>query len=249
VESQYLKVAFISDIHGNFEALLTVFQDIDKNNIDYIYCNGDIVGYYPQPIECIELVQKRCEHVILGNHDEVVTSKNFNEHVTWFNYIAAEALIWTRRRLYKTDAAKQMHFLEALKPQKELLIENRKVLLAHGTPEEKWEYFLKDPFIGDFAPKQQVRLRKWLKKWDLVVIGHTHIPFIYKFRKKVVLNPGSVGQPRDRNPKASYAIVDINESEINVIIVRLEYDINKTCKSLFEADLNEYLCQRLFKGA
>ncbi|MFX0152496.1 MAG: metallophosphoesterase family protein [Candidatus Hodarchaeota archaeon] len=243
-------MAFISDIHGNLEALLAVFKDINNNrsNIDFIYCNGDIVGYYPNPLECIALVQKRCEQVILGNHDEVVTSKNFNEHVTWFNYIAAEALIWTKNRLSKPDAANQLHYLEALKTQQDLSIENRKVLLAHGTPEEKWEYFLKDPFIGDFSSKQEVRLRKWLKKWDLVVIGHTHIPFVYKFRKKVVLNPGSVGQPRDRNPKASYAIVDIDESAIDVEIVRLDYDINKTCKTLFEAELNEYLCQRLFKG-
>jgi putative phosphoesterase len=211
-------------------------------------CNGDIVGYYPNPVECIKLVRKHCAHVILGNHDETITSKDFEKQITWFNHIAVEALVWTRQALLQPNGIDNFHYLECLTPQKGISIGDTNILLAHGTPEEKWEYFLKDPFIEDFSPNQYVRLRKWLKKWDLVVIGHTHQPFIYKFRKKVVLNPGSVGQPRDGIPKASYAVVDVSESRINPEIIRLDFDIKKTCDSLLEANLHNYLCQRLFLG-
>ena len=243
-----MKVAFISDIHGNLEALSTVFRDIDTRGIEVISCAGDIVGYYPHPLECIDLVRKRCNHVIKGNHDEVVTDKNFNRQKSWFNEIAAHSLTWTRERLLESDGATHFHFLESLPMKKEILIEERKVLLAHGTPEDKWEYFLYPFWIGEPPPGQKVKLNKWLKKWELVVIGHTHQPFIYKFRRKVVLNPGSVGQPRDGNPDASYAVVEINKSKISGEIVRLGYEFRKTCDALLKADLHEYLCLRLATG-
>jgi putative phosphoesterase len=244
-----VKVAFVSDMHGNLEALTTVLQDIEnKNDMDFICCTGDVVGYYPHPIECIDMVRKQCKHVIKGNHDEVVTDKNFDRQKSWFNPFAAAALTWTRERLLRADSATHFHYLESLPVSMEILIEDRKVLLAHGTPEDKWEYFLYPFWLDTPPPDQRVTLGKWLKKWDLVVIGHTHQPFIYKYRKKVVLNPGSVGQPRDGNPKASYAIVDINTSKIRAEIIRLDYDIKETCKALVEAGLHEYLCERLLSG-
>lgn len=244
-----MKVAIISDIHGNLEALSTTLMDIDnRGDINSVFCTGDIVGYYPHPLKCIDLVKKRCNHVIKGNHDEVVTDKNFKKSISWFNAIAADALTWTREKLLQSSASTHFHYIESLPTSKEILIENRKVLLAHGTPDDKWEYFLFPFWIGEPLPEQRVRLNKWLKKWELVVIGHTHQPFIYKFRKNIMLNPGSVGQPRDGNPKASYAIVEITKTKISAEIIRLDYDIKKTCKALLEANFHEYLCLRLFSG-
>ncbi len=244
-----MKVAFISDIHGNLEALSSVFQDIDsRGDIEFICCTGDVVGYYPHPLECIDLVRKRCIHVIKGNHDEVVTDKNFKKQKAWFNEIAADALTWTRKQLLTSSSSTHFHFIELLPTNKEIHIEEKKVLLAHGTPEEKWEYFLFPFWLGEPLPEQKVRLKNWLKKWELVVIGHTHQPFIYKFRKKLVLNPGSVGQPRDGNPKAAYAIIEIKNSQIHAEIIRLDYDIKKTCEALKKANLHEHLCLRLFTG-
>lgn len=236
-------------MHGNLEALTTVFQDIDnKPDINFICCTGDIVGYYPHPLECIDMVRKSCKHVIKGNHDEVVTDINFDRKKSWFNPIAAAALTWTREKLLENDAATHYHYLESLPENKEITIEERKVLIAHGTPEKKWDYFLYPFWLNEPPPEQKVMLGKWLKIWDLVIIGHTHQAFIYKYRNKVVLNPGSVGQPRDGNPKASYAIVEINKSNIKAEIIRLDYDIKKTCKALLEANLHQYLCDRLISG-
>ncbi|MFW9903761.1 MAG: metallophosphoesterase family protein [Candidatus Thorarchaeota archaeon] len=244
-----MKVAFISDMHGNLEALTTVFQDIDNNSdINFICCTGDVVGYYPHPLECIDMVRKRCKHVIKGNHDEVVIDKNFDKRKSWFNPIAAAALTWTREKLLKTDVVTYFQYLESLPVSKELVVEDRKVLLAHGTPENKWDYFLYPFWLNEPPPEQKVTLGRWLKKWDLVVIGHTHQPFIYKYRKKVVLNPGSVGQPRDGDPKASYAIVEINTSKIQAKIIRIDYDIKETCKALLDVGLHKYLCERLISG-
>ncbi|MHA2224724.1 MAG: metallophosphoesterase family protein [Candidatus Hodarchaeales archaeon] len=241
-----VKVAVISDIHGNLEALLTVFRDIDNRKVDYVFCTGDIVGYYPHPLECIELVKTRCDHIIKGNHDEVVIDENFDKKVKWFNEIAAESLTWTRKHLLNASA--KAHFLESLPTQKTIIINERKILLAHGTPEKKWEYFLYPYWFGAPLPEQKAILNKWLKKWELVFIGHTHQPFVYKFRKKLVINPGSVGQPRDGIPKASYALVEIDRNKLKGFIVRLEYDIEETCKSLKNENLHEYLCSRLLLG-
>ncbi|NHJ00856.1 MAG: metallophosphoesterase [Candidatus Heimdallarchaeota archaeon] len=244
-----MRIAFISDIHGNLEALKAVIEDIDQTrSVDYIYCNGDIVGYYPNPVECIDIIKERCEYTIQGNHDAAITTRNFSKRIEWFNPIAAKALTWTRNRLLKPDADVQFQFLKSLKPRKEFQLENRQVLLAHGTPEKKWEYFLYPYWIDEPLLEQKVRISQWLKKWDLVVLGHTHWAFYYKNRGKITLNPGSVGQPRDEDSRASYAIVDFTKTTMKPQIIRLKYDISKTCSALSSTNLPEILCERLYLG-
>ncbi len=244
-----MKFACISDIHGNFEALKFVLNDIEKSeDIDLILCNGDIVGYYPHPLECIELVRNRCEHVIQGNHDEVVVSNDFNKEIAWFNPIAAESLVWTRNQLLLPDSHDDMLFIKRLKIKKELEISGKRILLIHGTVEQKWEYFLKDQYTGQYNAEQKKRMRGWLDKWDIVLLGHTHQPFIFNHQNRIVLNPGSVGQPRDGIPEASYAIIEIKKALIQAEIIRVKYDIEKTCEALNKEKLSNVLCQRLFLG-
>jgi putative phosphoesterase len=222
--------------------------DIRQREIETIFCTGDIVGYYPHPLECVDLVRKNCSQIIQGNHDEVITSKKFSKEISWFNEAAARSLKWTRERLLQSDASVQYHFLETLQARIEISLEDRPILLVHGTPDEKWEYFLFPYWSKDPLPEQRSQMLKWLKKWHLVLLGHTHQAFIYKTRKKVVLNPGSVGQPRDGDCKASYAVVDISKSSIKPEIIRLEYDIEKTCEAISRENLDAYLCERLYSG-
>ncbi len=245
-----MKIACVSDIHGNYEALKTVFENISNNGVDLILCGGDIVGYYPSPIKCIEMVRKQCEYIIRGNHDEVVTSPDFNKQINWFNPFARKSLQWTRDHLCKQDNQADFDFLFTLPTQKEIILEDFKAILAHGTPEKPWEYFIY-PFWTDKPPfEYELRIDRWFKSWDLVIIGHTHQAFIYnsKTSSKILLNPGSVGQPRDFNPKASYAILEISKSKIQAQIVRIEYMISETCKSIAKASLDDYLCERLYLG-
>ncbi|MHA1226559.1 MAG: metallophosphoesterase family protein [Candidatus Hodarchaeales archaeon] len=248
MENRELKLAIISDIHGNLEALKTVLADIDTHNVDEVFCAGDIVGYYPHPIECIDLVTKRCTKIIKGNHDEVVSSADFKNRIGWFNSVAAGALIWTRNSLSSAKNSSYYHFLESLDVKKELIRENRPIMLCHGTPDEKWEYFLYPFWQGEPYIEQKSRILKWFRKWHLVILGHTHQAFIFKSRGKVIVNPGSVGQPRDGDARASYAIVELTEKKIDAKIIRLEYDIEKTCQALMEENLDSYLCSRLTSG-
>jgi putative phosphoesterase len=245
-----VKLACISDIHGNYEALLAVIQDIEKKGIDFILCAGDIIGYYPNPINCIKTTKKRCTHIIRGNHDDVVTATDFKKNLKWFNSSAAKSLTWTRKLLTQPDFFSYFTFLKDLPTQKEIILEGKKILLAHGTPDKSWEYFIY-PFWGDTPPfEYEIRLNRWLKTWDVVIIGHTHQAYVYtdKSNAKVVLNPGSVGQPRDYDSKASYAIVKLDNSGIKAQIIRIEYDISQVCKRLREAFLDDYLCERLYIG-
>jgi putative phosphoesterase len=245
-----LRIAFLSDIHGNIEALNTVLQDIDdQGGVDLFCCNGDLIGYYPHPQESIDLVRQTCgSRVIVGNHDEVVRviqPKDFEKEIEWFNHIARKALVWTRNQLLDTE---QMEYLRSLPIQKEITHDSKKIMLVHGTPEEKWEYFLVYDGPGGVMQEQKARLRGWLKKWDLVVFGHTHIPFSYKFRGRYVINPGSIGQPRDGDPRSSYAIVDFTDTNMKAELRRVKYSIETTCDSLAKVELDSYLCDRLYKG-
>ncbi len=245
-----MRIACISDIHGNYVALLAVFEDIRKRGIEIILCAGDIVGYYPNPIECIELVKKKIKHVIRGNHDDAAIIPDFSQQKNWFNPVARESLRCTREILEELDSSTYKSFLTSLPIQKELIFKNKKVLLAHGTPDKPWEYFLYPYWANDPPPEYEIRINRWFKNWDLVVIGHTHQAYVHnsKISQKVLVNPGSVGQPRDNDPRASYAIVEIEKSRIDAEIIRIEYKISETCKSIKQAFLDDYLCERLYAG-
>ena len=229
-----MKIAFISDVHSNYEALKTVLEDIQKRDVQQIIHTGDLVGYNTDPNRCIELIKKYKVMCIQGNHDlNAVTLEN----IKWFNEWAQIALRWTQKRLNEDNK----NFLLTLPKFFEAKDKNS-VYAVHGSPKDPlYEYLTPtspDEIFKDFFEKLKV---------DLLVTGHTHIPDLKRFGNKVYLNPGSVGQPRDNNPKASYAIVDL--SNINLISFhRIEYDIDTTAKKVIKAGLPEYLAERLYKG-
>jgi putative phosphoesterase len=244
-----LKIAIFSDIHGNLEALNTVVSDIKSiADLDLIVCLGDIVGYYPHPEECIEIVQKTCDIIIQGNHDASVVSRNFEKELKKFTNIAAISLSWTRDKLLKSNNADNYNFLKKLPKKKEKPIGNKKVLFVHGTPDKTWEYFLYPYWLSAPLEEQKNRLDEWLEKWELIAMGHSHWAFQYENNKRMVINPGSVGQPRDDNPKSSYALVEVTKTRIKAENIRIEYDIEKTCEAVLEAKLDKSLCDRIVQG-
>jgi putative phosphoesterase len=244
-----LKIALISDIHGNIEALNAVMDELEAEKpFKHLICLGDIVGYYPNPLECINIVRKNCDIVIKGNHDASVISTNFENKIKWYNEIAATALKWTRNKLLEENNESQFRYLRGLRIKREINIGKFKFLFVHGTPEKKWEYFLYPYWSGEPIDEQMERINIWFEKWDLIALGHTHWAFQYQRNGQFVVNPGSVGQPRDENPEASYSIVEIKENRIEVKLRRIPYDIEKTCRALVEAKLPQLLCERLFLG-
>ncbi|MFW6032812.1 MAG: metallophosphoesterase family protein, partial [Phycisphaeraceae bacterium] len=226
-----MPTAIISDIHGNLDALETVLADIDERGIEQIVCLGDIVGYGPNPLECIDLVRERCLFAMMGNHDFAVLYEP-----TSFNTSAEQAAFWTRRQFElepdETQRQQRWEFLVDL----QIRTVHEGVLCVHASPRRPInEYIFPDDAITQPAKMQQI-----FERIDKVCLcGHTHVPGVftdepdfyppqdlggnYKFYadEKCIINPGSVGQPRDRDPRASYAVMDAEQVEFH----RVEYDI------------------------
>ncbi|OIN95853.1 hypothetical protein AUJ66_08140 [Candidatus Desantisbacteria bacterium CG1_02_38_46] len=236
-----MKYGIVSDIHGNLEALMTVLSYLRDKVSSYI-CSGDIVGYGPYPNECVE-VMRTLEGLILvaGNHDlGAVGMKDIAE----LNSDARTAIIWTSKVLNPENR----EYLRNLKCK----VEEKKFTVVHGSPQDPTNEYLLD----------SCTMEKNLSFFNtaLCFIGHSHIPLYYHKKKieilgdderinpeeKAIVNLGSVGQPRDRNPMASFGIYDDEKGEIE--IKRLSYDIRKTQEAMIKVDLPPFLIIRLTIG-
>lgn len=241
-----MKIAIISDIHANLEALQEAKNYIDKiEDLWGTMCLGDIVGYGPNPKECLEFVQGWCKLIVKGNHDEVGedhSQDNFNSH-------AKEAIEWTKNQLSETD----IKFLDNL-PYKE---EDKNFCFVHANPyaPEDWDY------VGSFEKAEYC-----FDYFDAPIcfIGHTHVPAIIlkdesgevdilensKYQMKegeqCLVNVGSLGQPRDHNNQLSFCVYDIKNREIELI--RLKYNYHKTQEKMKAAGFNEFLVERIGEG-
>jgi diadenosine tetraphosphatase ApaH/serine/threonine PP2A family protein phosphatase len=249
-------IALISDIHGNLEALTTVLADIDARGITTIVCLGDIIGYGPNPRECLDLVMERCAWALLGNHDFAVLFEPTN-----FNAGAESAAFWTRRQFeLEPDHAKRVrrwNFLGSLNIRQTF---GEGFMCVHGSPRRPInEYIFADDVTS--APTKMNQIFDRVER--ACFVGHTHVQGVftnepdfygpaeldmnYRFhaREKLVINVGSVGQPRDRDPRSGYAILHGDRVEF----VRLAYDINAVVRKV-EAitDLNDFFGQRLIDG-
>lgn len=223
-------LSIISDIHGNLEALNRVLEKIDS---DMILCCGDIVGYYSWPNECIEKIQRIKAISVIGNHDLACVTQNTDE----FNLYAKKTIKWTM----KVIKDKNLEFLKLLKPKIKLQVCNKDIMLVHGSPRSPMKEYIfpetPDSTFKSFIKNETV---------DILVMGHTHVPFVKKFGDKLVLNPGSIGQPRDKDKRASFAILDLSKGDAH--ICRVEYDINEVVDDLKRRNLPSFLGKRLYTG-
>lgn len=225
-----MKIALISDIHSNLEAFSEVLRDIKRRGITRIICLGDIVGYGANPNECVDLIKKMKIKSVQGNHEFYCQDLGQLEE---FNPYAAEALSWTHHALTKENLA----FLAKLP--KTMEIEG--IFFAHGSPRDPT-----DEYVYDDVSIDEARLFFDKAKTEIIALGHTHIPFIKRFGDKMIFNPGSVGQPRDGNPKASYCIFDTKTKTVEM--QRVEYNIKKAADKIMEAGLPLILSSRLYRG-
>ncbi|MCX5660053.1 MAG: metallophosphoesterase family protein [Planctomycetota bacterium] len=247
--------ALISDIHANLEALTTVLADIEKRGISRILCLGDIIGYGPDPCACIDLVAQKCEWALMGNHDFAVLYEP-----TSFNPSAESAAFWTRQQfeLEKDPVArrKRWEYLGNLKIRERI----GNALYVHASPRRPInEYIFPDDVIT--APSKMAQIFDRIE--HRCFVGHTHVAGVftdepdfyppadldgtYHFseREKCIINPGSVGQPRDRDPRASYAVLFPDRVEF----VRIAYDIQAVIDKVKKIDdLSDFLGLRLLEG-
>lgn len=241
-----MKIAIFSDIHANLEALQAVLAFLKDASIDRYICLGDIVGYGASPNECTEEVRKLNCPVVIGNHDYVGVGMG---DISYFNMTAKTAILWTRNQLKAENA----DFLKALP----FTHKENSFLAVHASPQspEKWEYVI----TMDSALNNMNHFSE-----QICFIGHSHIPFFLELDPegngelnrnnpleikdgyRYLINVGSVGQPRDNNPKSAFVIYDTDEKMVT--LKRLAYDVGKAQEKIIEAGLPVQLAQRLQSG-
>jgi diadenosine tetraphosphatase ApaH/serine/threonine PP2A family protein phosphatase len=240
-----VQIAVVSDVHSNLAALEAVLSAIDAAPPDEIWCLGDVVGYGPRPNECCEIVESRADICLGGNHDLAVRG---TIDLAEFRGDAAVAARWTRDIL--TEPARA--FLDRLEPEGE----RDEVALYHGSARDPvWEYVLSDEAAAATLA---------VSPFPLVLVGHSHVALEVEWRDdlltgglapdgtrvdvrdRVLLNPGSVGQPRDGEWRAAYLLLD-READ-TATFHRVEYDVERTQAEMRAAGLPEALAARLTHG-
>jgi predicted phosphodiesterase len=240
-----MRVAVISDVHANYHALEAVLKEIDTSRVDAVWCLGDTVGYGPRPNECCNVVRDRASHSLVGNHDLVVLGELA---VSDFNDEAAAAALWTREVLTADSRA----FLASLKPFGEV----DGVELYHASARDPvWEYVLTE---------EAALATLELSASQVVLVGHSHVALAITaddgrvgggpapggskvtLEGRRLLNPGSVGQPRDGDPRAAWLLLDLGERSAE--FCRVPYPIERTQAEMREAGLPLGLATRLQRG-
>jgi len=248
-----VKRALISDIHANYEALEAVLAHIRSQGAEEIICLGDIIGYGPDPLLCLDRVMAECQRTILGNHDQAAL---FDPE--GFNPVARRAIYWTRDQMERDKNLEQADlrwdFLGSL-PRRH---DEGKYLFVHGSPRDPTNEYVFPEHV--YEP---VRMNALMSRFEQYCFqGHTHIPGVFtddlNFRSpeeinfehtldehKTLINVGSVGQPRNGDARSSYVILDGHKVNFR----RVEYDFNETAQKIYnEPDLDDYLGDRLRSG-
>ena len=254
------RTAIISDIHANLEAFEAVLADIEAQSIGDIVCLGDVVGYGPNPCECIDLVEKRCSVVIRGNHDDAAIHGPLG-----FNRLAHDAISWTQKvlrpKLLRPGTRQRWNFLDNL-PRS---LEWNGFLLVHGSPRDPTSEYIMD---RDVMLGNETMFEEIFEAFERVCfVGHTHMPGVFReslprttwmpqaeiegsFRHegtKMVVNVGSVGQPRDRDPRSCYLTADPGSKTFE--FRRVPYDVDTTQAKIRRiSQLDNGLADRLTLG-
>ena len=243
-----MRYAVICDVHSNLEALEAVLAEIKRQGVDRIVHLGDIVGYNVNPNECIDIIRSEGISCIMGNHDAAACGL---DDPLWFNSAAKEAIIWTRSRL----SSENRKYLSRLPEQ--LVLEER-ILLSHGSPENR------DNYILDWMDAmRQFGVMEGMSV-GIAFFGHSHLPALFAYRgfnhdreqtgmhnldrnNLYLVNFGGLGQPRDGDPRTCFGIFD--SDEMTVEFFRIKYNVLKCAQKVETAGLDGYLAERLLAGA
>jgi predicted phosphodiesterase len=271
--------AVISDIHSNIEALEAAFADIERRSIKRVFCLGDVVGYGASPKECLDTIAERCEVVLCGNHDHAVFYEPTN-----FNVGAERASYWTRQVLEEEpNKAKRDRRWELL-GRMPVLHESDGLLMAHASPRRPVNESLFPEDVYTNPGKVMDNFKRLDSHHMACLVGHTHVPGVFlddpcfdppdelpemgiytiTSDEKAIINVGSVGQPRDRDPRLCYVVVyekgeapeayqppEVGDDEYCTTIefVRLEYDVEKAARRICDTpELDDFLGTRLLEG-
>lgn len=224
----------ISDIHSNLDAFQKVIANLPPH--DSLLFLGDLVGYGPQPNEVVEQIQQlQPATVLMGNHDYAVATGD----ASGFSPHAEIAVEWTRRNI----KPKNLAYISGLHSSARVELSNTRLALFHGSPRDPLSEYI-FPGIPDPLARKVIQSAAA----PLILLGHTHMPMVYSFEGEMLANPGSVGQPRDGDPRAAFAVLTLLDGKFSFEIKRVEYDVDAVASKIIEAGLPEFLANRLYTG-
>ena len=233
-----MRVAVFSDVHSNLSALVEILNCISRMGVDLVLCGGDLVGYGPFPNEVVQTLRERRIPTIMGNYDEGV---GFNMDDCGCAYrtereveLGRVSLEWTKKNLREENKS----FLRSLPRNQRYTWEGYRALHVHGSPRRINEYLYEDR-----PEKSLLRMLEPLDI-DLLICGHTHIPYHRTVGGIHVVNTGSVGKPRDGDPRACYTLLEV-EKNLSVSFKRVPYDVEETCRAIRRAGLPQEFAEAL----
>ncbi len=236
-----MRVAILSDIHANITALEAVLDDLTRQDAEAVYCLGDLVGYAPFPNEVIDRIQSDAVPTIVGNYDDGV---GFDRDECGCAYRDPEeqrlgdmSLQWTKKRV----PAERKAFLRSLVPEIRFEADGKRFRLVHGSPRRMNEYLFEDRPLSSFQ-----RLAA-TSETDVLVFGHTHKPYTKRVDNVLFLNAGSIGKPKDGDPRACYVVLD-TAGDVNVEFRRIRYDVHKVATAIRESELPDKFAVDLETG-
>jgi putative phosphoesterase len=214
-----MRILILADIHANWPAL----QALDEPH-DVCLCLGDLVDYALEPAPCIDWVRRHATHAVRGNHDHCVAQNVVSNGQSGFKYLTRLTRALTRERL----AAADLRFLADLPLTRTVTLDETRFLLVHATP--------RDP-LDEYAPPEADFWARRLKgvEADVICVGHTHHPYVLEVGEQLIINPGSIGLPRDGDPRAAYAVMEDHRVELK----RFEYPVDATLRPIQESSLPE----------
>lgn len=211
------KIAFISDIHSNIPALEATIRDIRSRGVERVYCLGDIIGYHSFPNEVIDVLRNEGVISIKGNHDKAITEEAFDrsnpgDFVLWWNFDKLNS--------------ENKEFLINLPEVLEITVKGISMKMVHGSPES----------IEEYIREGSEEVSKYISTLenDILLCGHTHLPYIYEKQGKYILNTGSVGKPKMGKPLSSYVLVEIKNTKVYPEIITVPYEIDRMISHLKE---------------
>jgi len=236
-----MKVALIGDIHANLPALEAVLEDAHKHGVEAIWNVGDMLGYGAFPDEVISLLQNEKVKSIIGNYDLKVLKIQQKKN-KWKKGIPPEkwvAFNWTYEKLSESS----IEYLSSLGKEIRMELEGKRILLVHGSPDSDEEH------LTDETPEERLNELTQNADADLIIVGHSHVPFKRKIGNIWFINPGSVGRQSDGDPRASYAVMILKQQNwLRVTHHRVEYDVEKAVSAIRESELPELFAQMIQQG-
>jgi len=233
-----MKIAIFSDVHANIQALETVWDDLQRQDPDEVYCLGDLVGYGANPNEVVEFIRDKNVPTIMGNYDNGVGLDLDNCGCKYTNprleHLGELSIWWSRGHTSQINK----NYLQALPKEIRLTDRGQNVLLVHGSPRSLHEYLPEQRPAVTFE-----RIAK-VAECDIMFFGHTHIPYEKRVGETLFVNTGSVGRPKDGNPRAGYVVLEEGEVEFR----RVTYEVEAAAQAIRASDLPDYYADELLAG-